>query len=134
MGSRWKLPFEAIDPRDPANKTWTVGVEHARLEYVHRWCHESKLLQLKCVEYVLQKTETLYRSWGRENTDQNYVYVGSPKNQMLRLRVEAPADPKCLFVVFVRVDGSIADWEWRPRSSSDLKKPSGIEGEELWRA
>lgn len=134
MGLRWRLDFDAINPAAPDGPTWKVGIEHAVLDAIQRYRHESKQLGLLAVDYVFKHTDAIYLGWDRQNTTENFVYTGFPKTVRRSSNVELPADKNKIFAVFVRTDGSISTWEWRPKSETDLRRPQGIEGEAIWRA
>jgi len=134
MGTRWRLEFDAIDPFNPDEAVWKVGVEHALLESIQRYKHEAKQMALIAADFVFKNTDAIYRGWDRPNTTENFVYTGFPPTVRRKSGVEVPADKRMIFAVFVRENGNVASWDWRKKSGTDLRRPDGIEGEAIWRA
>jgi hypothetical protein len=136
MGTRWLLTFDARSPEDPEKKTWQVGVSEWLYQKHRSHGHDKYIARLILVEQVLQGGAIhLFEGWSREGKDEDcFVYVGNPGRDFKNLQIETPAPKNMLFLVFVLADGTIDDWNWRPRSQKRGKEhlPADIDGRLIW--
>lgn len=128
-----KYTWEVPDPQNPSSGHWTIGVHEAVVNQLIRASDHARLARLA----VAQRATTedlvgIVKGWGRPQTDQHYVYFGSPQNDRQSATIEKPAPPNCFFVVFVQDDGTVSDWNWRKKDSENPLMPEGILGEILW--
>ncbi len=134
MKNRWLLEFEAIDPRNPPDDKWSVGVPEwlYRQQQIHG--HEKQSARLWLVADVLQgETRRLYEGWSRPGKDDDcYVYAGRPGRDFKSRTIETSPPKRMVFLIFVLPDGSIDDWTWRPCTDSDADSPSGVNGRLIW--
>jgi hypothetical protein len=121
-----------MSPVNPPYDTWEVGVPRWKINTLGDKNHESKLARMLLLEQVVGEPDLIIKGWDRLGKDGCYVYVGRPSRDYTRPRVNAPAPPGQVFLVFVLPDGTIDDWAWRP--VDEQGNPEGVGGETVWQA
>jgi len=135
MGTKWKVEFNAIDPKDAPRARWKVGVPEWLYKRQQIHGHEKELARLRLVLEVLQEeggTKRLYEGWSRPGKEDCYVYVGRPNRDYKSLRIETPPPPGMIFLIFVLSDGTIDGWTWRKARPDDPNGPLGVTGKLIW--
>jgi hypothetical protein len=128
------LEFDAIDPKNPPDKRWKVGLPEWLIHQQQIHGHEKAMARLRLVLEVLQEgTTRLYEGWSRPGKeDKCFVYVGRPDRDYKSHRIETPPPPGMVFLIFVLEDGTIDDWTWRKTSAKDADSPEGVSGRLIW--
>lgn len=129
----WQVTFAAQDPVDPLAQ-WKVGVTKSKFRLIHDSGDEKKLARLLLVEQVVRAPNLIIRGWDRPAKNHCLVYVGRPKSDYPRIKIETPAPPGMLFLVFVMSDGMIDDWNWRRAKHDNPDLPEGLGEELIWPA
>ena len=130
--ARWILTFDAIDPKSSGGY-WQVGIREDHYHGLQKKGHEAQLARIVLVEQVLKGgTLHLYQGWCRPEKDDCFVYEGRPHRDYKTLRIETPAPPEMVFLVFVLPDGTIDNWTWRPLNKDGGGRPQGITGDLIW--
>ena len=78
MGNRWKIDFDARKPSNPEQETWKVGIASSLLEALQKHGHAVKQARILLVKEVLGDTREIFQGWSRPDTEECYVYAGSP--------------------------------------------------------
>ena len=136
MPTRWFFSLEAVDPRNPADSRWTVGVPEWLYRVKQRKGDERAIARLRLVREVLQGgTVSLYEGWSRPGKDDCcYVYVGKPDRDLKSPSIVTPPPKGMLFLVFILPDGTVDEWIWRHHSEQEGEEdiPMGVNGRLLW--
>jgi hypothetical protein len=132
MGTRWKIEFDARLPSNPDHETWKVGIASSLLNTLQKQGHAVKQARILLVQDVLGDTREIFQGWSRPDTDDCFVYTGSPRYDCRGPTIQVPPPRNMVFLVFVLRDGTIDDWNWRPLKPGDATVPEGINGRRIW--
>lgn len=131
---RWKLPFSAASPDAPEDETWEVGIHDSTYRHIVENSHSTRLARIILVKEVLESPTALIQGWSRPGKEDCWVYIGRPARDYRSPRIDVPAPPGKLFLVFVLPDGTVDHWTWRDESEQDPEVPEGFaQGKVTWR-
>lgn len=136
MTTRWFYSCQAIDPNDPPDSFWEVGVSERLFRRLQNQGDARRLARLVLVEEVLVGgTDEIYAGWSRPGKEEDcFVYVGRPKSDYKSASIVTPPPKGMVFLVFVLRDGTIDEWTWRSLSEveGESNRPDGVKGKVIW--
>lgn len=121
MGKVGCYVIDALDPSDPNGvEVQSVWIEQAQIEGLTR-CHlTARFHRLRLLPEVLKKPTVVFGGLERPSQEEGICYVGRPPHDFPKERIEVPAPPGKVFLVFVTESGKVFDWRWE---KSDTEKP-----------
>ena len=96
-----------------------------------------KFFELQLVLETLQRPKVIFEGLERESFQASFCYVSKPDRRYSNDGECWPPVPGRVFLVYVRDDLRVLDWEWHPAAVHDPDIPDDTEnrfGREKWRA
>lgn len=87
-------------------------LETWRIDKLRRSIAESRFVNLFSAVEVLKDPIRIYKGLRRENQNESYCYIGSPKRYSSEGTITFPNRPGSLFTAFVDRSMTLSDWRW----------------------
>jgi len=128
--TRWIFTVRAVAPGSDGSVEVGVSEKHFRL--LQQNGDHLAIGRLRLAKEVLEDPICIVQGWDRQRTEECRIYVGRPKRDYRSSKIDIPAPPGMLFLVFVLPGGTIDVWTWRPCEPDNPDFPQGVKGEVIW--
>lgn len=98
-------------------------VARSLLDRIWRDGPEHKAYEVWNVKDTLQKPTAVFEGLNRDNFKASYCYVGNPEEGYSNDGERRPWDPRFVFLVYVRDDLRVLDWEKAKADEQNPKLP-----------
>jgi hypothetical protein len=122
-----------MEPAGDGSRDFFVPI--AKLEHLQRSGPKQHFYDALLLGEVLSRPKVVFCGLEREDFNAAYCYAKIPSKRYRSHDVELPPLPGYTFLVFVRQDFVILDWEWRKADPSNPDYPENWEtdfGEKVW--
>jgi len=130
-----KKGYSAVEGLGPTGENCTFWVSISLLKHLQRYGPHQKFYDALLLPEALLKRLRIFQGLNRDGYDGGYGYVSLPSKRYRSHDVELPPPPGLLFIVFVRQDFVVMDWEWRKIHEGNSTYPKDWENDfdkEIW--
>jgi len=127
--------YYEIEGKGLSSEAVTFQVPSAFLQHLQRKGPVSKFFDAYLLAEVLSNPLHILRGLKREDYDEGLCYVAFPSKRYRGHEIELPPPPGLIFLVFVRSDWVVMDWEWRKVDDEAPSYPTNWKvdfAEEVW--
>lgn len=115
--------YYEVEGRTPDGQSRTFRVPTDLLTHLQRHGPTPKFYDALLLSFALNDWSHVYRGLKREEYEEGYCFVAQPPKRYRSHDIELPPPPGLVFLVFVRSDGIVMDWEWRKVDENDPTRP-----------